>query len=305
MDELGVDRPKQPLAHASKPRFRARSRLLGDPVPCQKGLEIDAAEVGTAVHYDGIGQSPPPTHTDAQGHHARAVAWLIECKPHRQDAPRVRIHQEAEPGLAEILACTRAAALDFELGMVQVGDVPGAVAVPGCVEAQVPVERLAVVGGTAATAGTIEIVRLKRLQRLEPRLVPGCLQALTGARVGEHPINDLLAWRVRLAELGDGEFRHEVVDSLWEPRRTIAGVWLGNEADIAPPVLLFRSSICRGPAFDGAVRDTREALTRQIGRGNLAAEVGNLQVSRARLGEDLPHLFGQPAAILGRAGAPK
>src|SRR5712692_6964219 len=68
----------------------------------QQRVKVGTVKLAPPIDHQSARHASEALHTDAQGHHAGAVARRIKRQVDAEDATGERIHQERHPGFAEV-----------------------------------------------------------------------------------------------------------------------------------------------------------------------------------------------------------
>src|SRR5439155_8778595 len=147
VDELGVSRAEEPLDHRSEPRFCWWAGLLGAFVPRQQSFEEDATEFSSPVDNEHLGQVRVAAYAFPQDHHTRAVTGGIEGQVHSKHTAAKGIRDQRQPRSSQCVASAGTDELHIELGVVDMPDFKGTIAVTWCLPVELPVRRFVLVGG--------------------------------------------------------------------------------------------------------------------------------------------------------------
>ena len=95
-----------------------------------KPFLVEVGAVKRRLAFEGACRAFAHRHADTQHHHHRAITGGIEGQIDSQEATGVGIDQECGPRSAQRFAQTRKE-FNIELGMINVGNFPGTIAMPG------------------------------------------------------------------------------------------------------------------------------------------------------------------------------
>src|SRR5271157_3089168 len=145
VNELRVGRAEETLDQGSEPRLCRRASLFGAFVPCEQTFEKHAAEFSPTVNDYRLGQVRVSAHAVPQGHHTRAVTGGVEGHVRRKNTAAEGIRDQRQPRSSQNAAGLRTDNLHVELGVVNVCDFEGTIAVTRGLPLQFPVRRFVLV----------------------------------------------------------------------------------------------------------------------------------------------------------------